>query len=428
MNGSRILLIVAGGIAAYKSLELIRRLRDRGAQVRCVLTPAATHFVTPLSVAALSGHPVHEALFDPQTEAAMGHIRLSRESDLIVVAPATADLLARMATGQANDLASAVLLAATAPILIAPSMNPQMWAHPATQANLATLESRGVIRVGPGTGDTACGEEGQGRMAEVPVLIEAIATALAANEARAGSQGDPEQAAPLCGRHALVTSGPTHEPIDPVRYIANHSSGRQGHAIAAALARLGARVTLVSGPVTLADPEGVSVVRVTTAREMLAACQAALPADIAVCAAAVADWSVAAPASQKLKKAEGPTPVPAPVLTLEPNPDILATLAAPGPRRPSLVVGFAAETEAVVDHATVKRRRKGCDWIVANDVSAQGNGGRGDTFGGRQNTVHLITSSGCEDWPTMDKEAVAARLATRIARILADPFVRKVGP
>ncbi|WP_157879128.1 bifunctional phosphopantothenoylcysteine decarboxylase/phosphopantothenate--cysteine ligase CoaBC [Pararhodospirillum photometricum] len=417
VNGSRILLIIAGGIAAYKSLDLIRRLRERGARVRCVLTPAAARFITPLSVAALSGERVHEDLFDPEAEAAMDHIRLSRDADLVVVAPATADLMARMAAGLANDLASAVLLASAAPVLIAPAMNPLMWTHPATQANLALLESRGIRRVGPARGDTACGEEGLGRMVEIPVLVDAIATALGREPLPASDAAQW----PLSGRHALVTSGPTHEPIDPVRYIGNRSSGRQGHAIAAALAHLGARVTLVSGPVSLPDPRGVQVVKVATAREMLAACQSALPADVAVCAAAVADWGIANPAPAKIKKGPSGDEAP-PVLSLVPNPDILATLAAPGPRRPALVVGFAAETDALLPHARAKHQRKGCDWILANDVAG------GGVFGADKNTVHLLTSSGTEDWPTMDKEAVASRLAERIAQTLADLSARKAAP
>ncbi|ABC24590.1 bifunctional phosphopantothenoylcysteine decarboxylase/phosphopantothenate synthase [Rhodospirillum rubrum F11] len=408
MNDKRILLIVAGGIAAYKSLDLIRRLRDQGARVRCVLTRGGSQFVTQLSLAALSGEPVYQDLFSLTDETEMGHIRLSREADIVVVAPATADLLAKMAGGHADDLASTTLLATDKPVLVAPTMNLFMWAHPATRANMALLESRGIHRVGPGSGDMACGEQGEGRMAEVPEILAAIKRVLGLSPAAPG---------PLSGRHALVTSGPTHEPIDPVRYIANRSSGHQGHAIAGALARLGARVTLVSGPTALADPPGTTVVRVTTAREMLAACQQALPADIAVCAAAVADWTVTHPATHKTKKAAG---APPPVLALSPNPDILANLAAAGPQRPALVVGFAAETEEVVAQASAKRLRKGCDWIIANDVSEAGNGGRGTVFASPDNTVHVITAEGVEDWPTLSKDVVAHRLAGRIAATLTD--------
>ncbi len=394
-----ILLIIGGGIAAYKCLELIRRLKERGASVRCVITKGGEQFVTPLSAAALSGDKVYQDLFSLTDESEMGHIRLSREADLLVVAPATADLLAKMAAGIADSLATTVLLATDKPVLVAPAMNTRMWEHPATQDNLALLERRGVLRVGPGAGDLACGETGAGRMAEAADILAAIE----------GVFGRP---GPLTGRRAIVTSGPTHEPIDPVRFIANRSSGKQGHAIAAALARLGAEVTLVTGPVNLADPPGVATVHVETAVEMLAACQAALPADLAVCAAAVADWRVAEQAAQKRKKQEG---APPPVLELTANPDILATLAAAGGQRPPLVVGFAAETEMVVEHAGAKRRRKGCDWIIANDVSA----GTG-TFGGDCNTVHLVTEGGAEDWPTLSKQEVAQRLAGRIARHFAE--------
>ncbi|EKV31972.1 Phosphopantothenoylcysteine decarboxylase [Caenispirillum salinarum AK4] len=399
LDGRRILLIISGGIAAYKSLELIRRLRDRGAAVRCILTKGGAQFVTPLSVAALSEEKVYQDLFSLTDEAEMGHIRLSREADLVLVAPATADLMAKMAAGMADDLATTALLATDKPVLLAPAMNTFMWSHAATQANLHTLKSRGILTVGPNAGDLACGETGAGRMAEVPEII----TAVEGFFARAAAPG------PLAGRRALVTSGPTHEAIDPVRYIANRSSGKQGHAIAAALTALGAEVTLVSGPVALDDPDGVRVIRVESAREMLEACRAALPADVAVCAAAVADWRVEA-AGQKIKKtAEGA----APSLSFTENPDILATLSAAGPERPALVVGFAAETENVLDHAAAKRARKGCDWILANDVSpATG------TFGGDRNTLHLITADGMEDWPTLDKADAAARLADRIAHAL----------
>ncbi|MBW7852340.1 MAG: bifunctional phosphopantothenoylcysteine decarboxylase/phosphopantothenate--cysteine ligase CoaBC [Rhodospirillales bacterium] len=392
--GRRVLLIITGGIAAYKSLELIRRLREQGARVRCILTRGGEQFVTPLSVAALSEEKVFQDIFSLTDESEMGHIRLSREADLLVVAPASANVLARMAAGIADDLATTVLLATDKPVLVAPAMNVRMWEHPATRANMATLAARGVRRVGPAAGDLACGETGAGRMAEVADILAAIADMLAAK-------------ALLAGRRALVTSGPTHEPIDPVRFIANRSSGKQGHAIAAALARLGAEVTLVSGPVAIPDPPGVRTVRVESATDMLAACQAALPADVAVFAAAVADWRVAEPAAQKRKKQEG---APPPTLSLAPNPDILATVARLETGRPTLVVGFAAETENVLDNARAKRRRKGCDWIVANDVST----GTG-TFGGDDNTVHLIGADEEEAWPPMTKEAVAERLAERIA-------------
>ena len=397
LQGKRILLVVAGGIAAYKCLDLIRRLRERGATVRCVLTRAGEQFVTPLSLAALSEHPIHRDLFSLTEESEMGHIRLSREADLVLVAPATANILAKMAAGIADDLATTLLLATSAPVMVAPAMNVRMWEHPATRANLATLQARGIHRVGPTEGAMACNEFGMGRMAEVDDI-------LAAMEGFLGGQGR------LSGRRALVTSGPTFEPIDPVRYIANRSSGKQGHAIAAALARLGAAVTLVTGPTHEPDPPGVTVVRVESAADMLAACRAALPADVAVCAAAVADWRVAKPAAGKIKKSGDGAP---PVLALAENADILATLAARGGERPSLVVGFAAETEQVVDNAREKRARKGCDWIVANDVSAAAG-----TFGGDDNRVHLITANGpqaTETWPTMSKREVAERLAERIA-------------
>jgi phosphopantothenoylcysteine decarboxylase/phosphopantothenate--cysteine ligase len=398
LDGKRILLIISGGIAAYKSLELIRRLRERGCRVRCILTEGGARFVTPLSVSALCEEKVFTDLWSLTDEAEMGHIRLSREADLVVVAPASADILAKMAAGLADDLATTALLATDKPVLVAPAMNVMMWTHPATRANVATLEARGVRRVGPDSGDMACGEVGAGRMSEPMAILAAIADFFA-------GQAPPR---PLAGLHALVTSGPTHEPIDPVRYLANRSSGKQGHAIAAALARLGARVTLVSGPTHEPDPPGAAVLRVETAREMLAACQAVLPADVAVCAAAVADWRAEA-AGQKLKK-EGSGP---PRLVLAENPDILATLSRPGPVRPRLVVGFAAETERVLEHAAAKLRRKGCDWILANDV-APGTG----TFGGDTNAVHLLTrdADGPESWPRAGKDEVAARLADRIAQ------------
>lgn len=398
----RILLIVAGGIAAYKCLELIRRLRERGIGVRCILTQAGAQFVTPLSLAALSEDAVYSELFSLKDESEMGHIRLSREADLVVVAPATADLLARMAAGMADDLATTALLATDKPVLVAPAMNVRMWEHAATQANLATLAGRGVMRVGPGEGDMACGEWGMGRMAEPDRIVAAIEAFFAGAAAPTAGR--------LQGRRALVTSGPTYEPIDPVRYIANRSSGKQGHAIAAALARLGAATTLVSGPTHLPDPPGIAVVRIETAEEMLAACRGRLPLDVAVCAAAVSDWRVRAPADEKLKKQPG---APAPSLALTENPDTLATISRAGPERPRLVVGFAAETSDILANARAKREKKGCDWIVANDVSA----GTG-TFGGDANAVHLITAAGVEAWPAMSKEAVAERLAARIADAL----------
>ena len=393
LQGRRILLIISGGIAAYKSLELIRRLRERGAAVRCIMTAAAQHFVTPLSVASLSEDKVYTDLWSLTDESEMGHIRLSREADVVVVAPASADLIARTAVGLADDLATTALLASDKPVLIAPTMNLMMWAHAATQVNLATLEARGVKRIGPGSGELACGEVGSGRMAEPLEIVAAIEHILA---------GD----ATLAGRRALVTSGPTREPIDPVRYISNHSSGKQGHAIAAALAALGADTVLVSGPTQEPTPAGVKVVSVETAEEMLVACQAALPVDVAVMAAAVADWRVETAGRHKLKKDGRP-----PVLRLAENPDILASIAQRGNDRPALVVGFAAETDDVVENARRKRLRKRCDWILANDVSPGT-----DTFGGDRNTIHLVDADGIEDWPVMTKREVAARLAERIAR------------
>ena len=405
LHGKRILLIVAGGIAAFKSLELIRRLRERGAAVRCVLTEAGAKFVTPLSLQALSEDRVYSDMFSLTDESEMGHIQLSRDADLLVVAPATANLLARMAGGLADDLAATVLLATDKPVLVAPAMNVRMWTHGATAANVETLKRRGVTFVGPNDGAMACNEHGPGRMSEPAEIVAAIESMLAA------SQPAPEGL--LTGKKALVTSGPTREAIDPVRYISNHSSGKQGHAIAAALARLGAEVTLVSGPVAVADPPGVRTVHIDSADQMLAACLAAGAMDIAVCAAAVADWKVAQPSGAKIKKKPGAAP---PAFELAPNPDILATLSKPGPRRPVLVVGFAAETENLVANAIDKRTRKGCDWIVANDVSpATG------TFGGERNTVHLVSATGVEEWPTLAKDEVAGRLAARIAHHLAGP-------
>jgi phosphopantothenoylcysteine decarboxylase / phosphopantothenate---cysteine ligase len=400
LHGKRILLIVAGGIAAFKSLDLVRRLRERGASVRCVLTEAGAKFVTPLSLQALTEDKVYSDMFSLTDESEMGHIQLSRDADLLVVAPATADVLARMAAGMADDLAATVLLATDKPVLAAPAMNVRMWTHAATVANVETLRKRGVTFVGPNEGAMACNEYGPGRMSEPLEIVAAIEAMLTAGK-------------PLAGRRALVTSGPTREALDPVRYISNHSSGKQGHAIAQALARLGADVTLVSGPVVVPDPAGVTVVRIDSADQMLAACLAAGSVDVAVCAAAVADWKAARPATAKIKKKAGAEP---PALELAPNPDILATLSKPGPGRPVLVVGFAAETEEVVANAVEKRKRKGCDWIVANDVSpAKG------TFGGERNTVHLISAKGVEDWPTLAKEDVALRLADRIAAHFGQP-------
>jgi phosphopantothenoylcysteine decarboxylase/phosphopantothenate--cysteine ligase len=400
LKGKRVLLIVAGGIAAFKSLELIRRLREHGASVRCVLTEAGAKFVTPLSLQALSEDRVYSDMFSLTDESEMGHIQLSRDADLLVVAPATANILARMASGLADDLASTVLLATDKPVLAAPAMNVRMWTHAATVANVETLKKRGVIFIGPNDGAMACNEHGPGRMSEPEEIVVAIEALLTKER-------------PLAGKRALVTSGPTREAIDPVRYISNHSSGKQGHAIAAALARLGAEVTLVSGPVAVADPAGVKVVKIDSADEMLAACLKAGAVDVAVCAAAVADWKAAKPASAKIKKKPGAAP---PALELAPNPDILATLSRPGPKRPVLVVGFAAETENLVANAIEKRTRKGCDWVVANDVSTAAG-----TFGGERNTVHLISAEGVEDWPTMAKDDVALRLARRIALQLGRP-------
>lgn len=394
--GRHILLVIGGGIAAYKALDLIRRLRERGVAVTPVLTRAGAEFVTPLAVSALAGVRVYQDLFDLTDEAEMGHIQLSRAADLIVVAPATADLMAKMAAGLAGDLASTLLLATDKRVLIAPAMNVRMWEHAATRRNVETLRRDGVLFVGPDEGEMACGEYGPGRMAEPMAIVAAVEAALGAG--------------PLRGRRVVVTSGPTHEPIDPVRYIANRSSGAQGTAIGAALAALGAEVVFVTGPASVPPPAGVTVVRVETAAEMLAAVERALPADAAVMAAAVADWRVANAGAQKVKKVAGRLPV----LEFAENPDILARVSQMGEGRPRLVVGFAAETEDVVAHATAKRARKGCDWIVANDVSpATG------IMGGTENAVTVITAAGAEAWPRMGKDAVARRLAQRIAEALA---------
>ncbi len=395
MQRKRVLLIVSGGIAAIKIPEVIRSIRELGGSVRCVLTKGGEQFVTPLSLAALSEDKVYTDLFSLTDESEMGHINLSRDADVLMVAPASADILAKLAAGLANDLASTVLLATDKPVICVPSMNVRMWEHMATQANVQTLEARGVTFIGPVEGDMACGEYGMGRMVEPAEIIQGL---------KAFFHDTPR---PLRGRHAIVTSGPTFEPIDPVRYIANRSSGKQGHAIAAALSDLGCRTTLITGPTNLADPVGCDVIRIETAREMLVATEAALPADIAVFAAAVADWRTSSEAQEKIKKQPGATP---PSLNMVENPDILKTVSASGNSRPTLVVGFAAETNDVLTNASEKRARKGCDWIVANDVSPETG-----TFSGDNNTVHLITDGAVEDWPRMTKTDVAKQLAGRIA-------------
>jgi len=389
-----ILLIVGGGIAAYKSLELVRRLSERGIRSRAILTQAGAQFITPLSLSALTGERVYSDLFSLTDEAEMGHIQLSRSADLVVVAPATADLMAKMANGLANDLASTTLLATDKKVLMAPAMNVRMWESASVRRNRAVLEKDGVLFVGPNDGEMACGEFGPGRMAEPMEIVAAIEKAL-------GAQG------PLRGVKALVTAGPTREPVDPVRFLANHSSGKQGYAIAEALARAGADTTLISGPVSLAAPGGVKLTRVVTAQEMLAACEAVLPADVLVMAAAVADWRPDVAANSKIKKSADRV---VPLIKLVENPDILTTLAQ-GPNRPRLVIGFAAETDEVVSNAVAKRLRKGADWIIANDVS-------GDVMGGDRNRIHLISETGIEDWPDMTKAEVGARLAQRIAEKL----------
>jgi len=393
----RVLLIVGGGIAAYKSLELVRLLRKARVAVAPILTGAGAQFVTPMSLSALAEAPVRSDLFSLTDEAQMGHIELSRSADLVVVAPATADLMAKAAHGRADDLASTALLASDKPILMAPAMNVRMWLHPATQRNLATLQRDGVAFVGPDDGAMACGEFGPGRMAEPEIIAAEILHRLGRATGR------------LAGRKILVTAGPTVEPIDPVRFISNRSSGRQGYAVAAALAALGAETVLVSGPTALPTPTGVRRVDVETAAEMLAACEAALPADAAVCVAAVADWRPVAAEERKLKKGAGGPPA----LALTENPDILARLAAAGPDRPRLVVGFAAETNDLTANAQAKLARKGCDWIVANDVTEDG------VMGGEENHVTLVTRTGLEPWPRADKADVARRLAGRIAEALA---------
>ncbi len=409
----RIVLIIGGGIAAYKCLDLIRRLKEQGIAVRAVLTRAAEQFVTPLSVGALSNEPVFTNLFDLDAEREIGHIRLSRDADLIVVAPATADLLAKMAGGHADDLASTVLMATDKPVLVAPAMNPRMWLHPATQRNVAQLKADGITVIDPAVGEMAeRGEAGPGRLPEVPDLVTAILAALGrtAHALSASNVNVRPEELPLAGRHVLVTSGPTHEPIDPVRYIANRSSGKQGHAIAAAASAAGARVTLVSGPVTLVDPPGVDVVHVETAAQMLEAAKAALPADVGIFTAAVADWRVASAQNTKIKKQAG---AKTPKLTLTENPDILKTIAAKGRKRPGLVIGFAAETDNVTDYAARKLTSKNADWIVANDVSPETG-----IMGGDHNRVHLVSAHGVEDWPEMSKDEVARALVERIAQHL----------
>ncbi len=399
MRGKSVLLIIGGGIAAYKSLELIRRLRERGASVRAILTKAGAEFVTPLVVASLTGEKVFTDLFSLTDEAEMGHIELSRAADLVVVAPATADLMGKLAGGLANDLASTALIATDKAILMAPAMNVRMWQSAPVRRNLETLQKDGVLFVGPNDGEMACGEFGPGRMAEPHEILAAIEAAL-------------KIAGPLTGFRALVTAGPTREPVDPVRFLANHSSGKQGYAIAEALARAGADTTLISGPVGIEAPRNVKLLRVTTAQEMLAACQSALPADVLVMAAAVADWRPDLPANSKIKKS---TDRVVPLIKLVENPDILATLAQSA-QRPRLVIGFAAETDDVVENAIAKRVRKGADWLIANDVSANETGE--SVMGGDRNRVHLISASGAEDWPDMTKADVGAKLAARIAENL----------
>lgn len=400
MQGQRVLLVIGGGIAAYKAPELVRGLRKAGCSVRCLLTAAASQFVSPLSLASVSGDKVYENLFDLTDEAEMGHIQLSRDADLILVAPASADLIAKMAQGTANDLASTALLATDKPVCIAPAMNVRMWHHAATQRNIAQLQADGIAIIGPEEGDMACGEYGLGRMSDPEDIVEAVKPLFKPSAATGA----------LRGRHIIVTAGPTHEPIDPVRYIANRSSGKQGYAIANALAKAGATVTLISGPTQIPPPAGVKTVAVETALQMLDAVKAALPADAAVMCAAVADWRIADAHMQKIKKnkeSKGAT------LTLTENPDILAWLSREAAPRPQLVIGFAAETEKVLEHATAKRARKQCDWLVANDVSPETN-----VMGGDFNTVHLITADGQEDWARMSKTEVAAKLADKISAAL----------
>ncbi len=408
MSDKRILLIIGGGIAAYKSLELIRELSRRGIHSRCIVTKGGQEFVTPLSVSALSGEKVFTELFDLDDEADMGHIQLSRSADLVVVCPATADLMAKAATGLANDLASTTLLATDKPVLMVPAMNVRMWQHAATQRNVETLRADGVEVMDPDEGAMACGEFGPGRLPEPLAIADRIEARLDGGAVLYGLEPKP-----LAGRHALVTAGPTREPLDPVRFLSNHSSGKQGYAIAGALAAAGARVTLVSGPVSMPVPQGVDLVAIETAREMLNACETALPADVFISVAAVADWRPSRAAAKKMKLKEGDGD-PHPTLELSENPDILATLSRKKKRRPRLVIGFAAETHDVEDLAIAKLKRKRCDWIVANDVS-------GDVMGGAMNEVSLVTRQGIEDrWPRMTKEDVAVRLVARIAEEFDD--------
>lgn len=397
LQDKRVLLIIGGGIAAYKSLELIRRLREQGAGVRVILTKAGGEFVTALSAASLSGDKVYQDLFSLTDESEMGHIELSRAADVVVVAPATADLMAKLANGMANDLASTALLATDKPVLMAPAMNVRMWLHPSTQANLAALKAQGIRFVGPNDGEMACGEFGPGRMAEPNEIVAALSSQLSGK-------------GPLAGCKALVTAGPTHEPIDPVRFLANRSSGKQGYAIAEALSDAGAQTVLVSGPTELTTPSRVKLIKVETAREMMAACEASLPVDVAVCTAAVADWRPDPAANAKLKKRENGS---VPALKLVENPDILATLAHHKSKRPSLVIGFAAETDDIEANAREKLARKGCDWILANDVGAGSH-----VMGGDHNRIHLLTAEGEESWPELSKLEVARRLASRIALAL----------
>ncbi len=395
LAGKRVLLIIAGGIAAYKTLELIRLLKGQGASVTPVMTKAASEFVTPLSVSALAGEKVYTDLFDLTDEAEMGHIQLSRSADLVVVAPATANIMAKMAGGHADDMATTLLMATDTPVMIAPAMNVRMWDHPATQRNVKTLLEDGIRIVGPNVGDMACGEHGPGRMAEPAEILDTVRNALTTG--------------PLAGKHILVTSGPTHEPIDPVRYIANRSSGAQGTALAKALMDLGADVTFVTGPASVPTPAGARIVPVETAAQMLAAVEESLPADAAVFAAAVADWRVASASGKKIKKQDGALPT----LEFAENPDILARVSQMSEGRPRLVVGFAAETHDVIENATAKRLRKGCDWIVANDVRPETG-----IMGGTENKVTLVTDQGAQDWPRMSKTEVSAKLAVEISKAL----------
>jgi len=413
LENRHILLIIGGGIAAYKTPALIRALQSKGARVRCILTKGGSQFVTPLTLASLSGDKIYQNLFDLTDEIDMGHIQLSRAADLVLVAPATADLMSKMAQGLANDLASTTLLATDKPVMIAPAMNMYMWAHPATQRNMAVLQNDGIQLIGPMMGDMACGEEGLGRMSEPEEIVEAVSAFFAIQNKGGQNKGGQNKRAhvlPLAGRRALITAGPTREPIDPMRYITNHSSGKQGFAIAEEIAKLGAQTQLIAGPVQLADPENITTKRVETAHQMLAACEAALPCDIAIMNAAVADWRVAHPPNQKLKKAASPTP---PELILAENPDILAQLGS-HKKRPHLLIGFAAETECLLEEARAKRARKKCDWIIANQISPTNN-----IMGGDENKVFFLSDDAEEQWGKMSKQNVAAKLAARIANYFA---------